>query len=375
MTDQLPIISGTRAINASATTSTSLLRRGLAAIQSQKIVTVEQDIRYRQARDIYNRITDYGWESRFEANLLPKRGEQFDLFEDNQLLQLQLFFTKLQQLADTFIVFHQLADKGYGKAYFPLARMYWGGQGITKNIEKNDFYSYLAFDWCFSNKTLNDPEIWMDLGWMYEDGRGVEQDDEAAVFWYEQAVGQGHAIAQCNLGWMYEYGRGVKQDDEQAVFWYEQAAGQGHARAQCNLGGIYQYGRGVEQDDEQAVFWYEQAAGQGYASAQCNLGWMYQYGRGVEQDDEPAVFCYEQAAGQGHVRAQFNLGWMYQYGRGIEQDDEQAVFWYEQAADQGYAQAQFNLGWMYQYGRGIEQDDEQAVELYRKAAKQGHANA
>ena len=36
MTDQLPIISGTRAINASATTSTSLLGRGLAAIQNGK---------------------------------------------------------------------------------------------------------------------------------------------------------------------------------------------------------------------------------------------------------------------------------------------------------------------------------------------------
>jgi hypothetical protein len=37
MTDQLPIIRETRAINASATTSTSLLGRGLAAIQSGKM--------------------------------------------------------------------------------------------------------------------------------------------------------------------------------------------------------------------------------------------------------------------------------------------------------------------------------------------------
>ncbi len=39
MTDQLAIISGTRSIKASATVSTSLLGRGLAAIQSGKLVT------------------------------------------------------------------------------------------------------------------------------------------------------------------------------------------------------------------------------------------------------------------------------------------------------------------------------------------------
>ena len=35
---------------------------------------------------------------------------------------------------------------------------------------------------------------------------------------------------------MYDKGRGVEQDDEQAVFWYRKAAEQGNARAQCNLG-------------------------------------------------------------------------------------------------------------------------------------------
>ena len=73
---------------------------------------------------------------------------------------------------------------------------------------------------------------------MYENGRGVEQDDEQA-FWYREAAEQGNAYAQCNLGWMYGNGRGVAQDDEQAVFWYREAAEQGHADAQYNLGWMY----------------------------------------------------------------------------------------------------------------------------------------
>jgi len=135
MADQLPIISGTRAINATATASTSLIGRGLSAIQRKEtgIALSELDVRYRQARNIYNRITSYGVEHYFYAD------EQFGSAE-------------LKQMADIFIVFKQLSDQGYGKAYFPIALMYWGGQGISKNIEKKAYYSCKAFDWCFANQ-------------------------------------------------------------------------------------------------------------------------------------------------------------------------------------------------------------------------------
>ena len=90
MADQLPIITSRRAINATATASTSLIGRGLSAIQRKEtgITQTELDVRYRQARDIYNRITNYGRGKPLTANLLPKPGE---LLEDKQLLQLQPF--------------------------------------------------------------------------------------------------------------------------------------------------------------------------------------------------------------------------------------------------------------------------------------------
>ncbi len=233
MADQLPIISGTRAINASAPASNSLIGRGLSAIQRKEtgLVRSELDARYRQARDIYNRITDYSCERRFNADLLPKQVEQLDLFEDNPL---QPLFSKLRQLADVYIAFQQLADQGYGKAYFPLARMYWGGQGISKNIDKADYYSHMAFDWC-DNLDDTDPEIERDLGWMYQYGRGVEQDYDFAVIYYEMAAEQGYASGQYDLGSMYDKGCGVEQNYEQAVFWYRKAAEQSHAAAQHYL--------------------------------------------------------------------------------------------------------------------------------------------
>jgi hypothetical protein len=119
------------------------------------------------------------------------------------------------------------------------------------------------------------------LGFMYDTGRGVLQDDAEAARWYRMAAEQGDAIAQINLGFIYETGQGVLQDDAEAVRWYRLAAEQGDARGQYNLGVMYATGQGVPQDYAEAVRWYRLAAEQGYAIAHYNLGGMYFNGQGV----------------------------------------------------------------------------------------------
>ena len=79
----------------------------------------------------------------------------------------------------------------------------------------------------------------------------------------------GDADAQFNLGVMYYQGLGVEQDLKEAVKWYQKAADQGDvAMAQFNLGVMYEKGKGVEQDFKEAVKWYQKAADQGDAMAQ-----------------------------------------------------------------------------------------------------------
>ena len=212
-----------------------------------------------------------------------------------------------------------------------------------------------------------------ELGFMYQNGRGVARDDAEAVRWYRRAAEQGHASGQNNLGFMYQNGRGVARDDAEAVRWYRRAAEQGHASGQFNLGFMYENGRGVARDDAEAVRWYRRAAEQGHASGQSNLGFMYQNGRGVARDDAEAVRWYRRAAEQGEAGGQTNLGFMYQNGRGVARDDAEAVRWYRRAAEQGKAGGQSNLGFMYQAGRGVARDDAEAVRWFRRAAEQGEA--
>jgi uncharacterized protein len=80
------------------------------------------------------------------------------------------------------------------------------------------------------------------------------------VKWLRLAAEQGHAQAQHNLGFMYDSGQGVPQNDAEAMKWYRLAAEQGHADAQYNLGVMYRDGQGIPQDYVQALMWFNLAA-------------------------------------------------------------------------------------------------------------------
>jgi hypothetical protein len=91
-----------------------------------------------------------------------------------------------------------------------------------------------------------------------------ESDD---VQLYRIAAEQGDVDAQFNLGFAYDEGEGVIQNYEKAIFWYLKAAKQGDIVAQFNLGCIYNEGRGVARDYKQAKFWYQKAVEQDHEEA------------------------------------------------------------------------------------------------------------
>ncbi len=62
-------------------------------------------------------------------------------------------------------------------------------------------------------------------------------------------------IAQYFLGEMYLQGKGVDQDFEQAVAWYERAALNGHPDAQAALGSLEMLGLGVPRHPTSGYFW------------------------------------------------------------------------------------------------------------------------
>ena len=59
----------------------------------------------------------------------------------------------------------------------------------------------------------------------------------------------GDARAQNFLGFMYDNGEGVLEDDVEAVKWYRLASEQGSAKAQYGLGVMFANGEGVPQSN------------------------------------------------------------------------------------------------------------------------------
>lgn len=178
---------------------------------------------------------------------------------------------------------------------------------------------------------------------------------------YERAALRGHASAQNNLGILYENGQGVEEDLEEAVKWYRMAAEQGDATGQNNLGLMLDNGRGVAQDFTEAAKWFRLSAEQGDSSGQNNLGTMYEKGHGVEKDEAEAVKWYLKSAEQGFDIAQNNLGIMYHQGRGVAQDHEEAAKWFEKASEQGNGNADVNLAILYDEGKGVPKDGKRAA--------------
>ena len=146
---------------------------------------------------------------------------------------------------------------------------------------------------------------------------------------------KGDVRAQCNLGLMYVQGQGVEQDSKEAVYWYQKAADQGDAKSQFKLAEMYGQGPGVGRDVKEALKWLRKAAEQGHAEAQVVLGKEYFDGERVEQDFKQGFKWCRKAAEQGHADAQGGLGMMYEDGKGVEQDYVTAHMWFNIAAANG----------------------------------------
>ncbi len=260
-------------------------------------------------------------------------------------------------------LFKTSAEQGYPEAQWRLGFCFENGLGLPQNDQE-------AVKWYRNAAENGSPEGQRKLGNCYECGIGVPKDDLEAEKWFLKAAEQGNVLAQWGLGLRYE-----KQDFKKAIKWYQKAAEQGHPLAQYSLGHCYYYGEVVPQDYQEAAKWFQKAAEQGLDDGQWNLGICYDLGQGVPQDFKMAANLYRLAAEQEHDHAQWSLGVCYELGRGVIQDFKEAVKWYSKAAEHENEFAQFDLGKCYENGQGVPQDKQEAIKWYKLAADQGFEDA
>ncbi|MBR0172340.1 MAG: sel1 repeat family protein, partial [Lachnospiraceae bacterium] len=173
------------------------------------------------------------------------------------------------------------------------------------------------------------------MGYIYDNGDGVEQDYATAVQWYTEAIEKTEwPVSYHNLAVLYRDGNGVERDLEKTVEYYTKAADAGYENSLAGLGYLYSRADdyGMEPDGNLAVEYYEKAARIGMASAYTELGLLYENGELVEQDYEKAVGYYTSAMEMNDAWGTHNLASFYASGRGgLNQDADYAVSLYERA--------------------------------------------
>ncbi|MFA5526401.1 MAG: tetratricopeptide repeat protein [Acholeplasmataceae bacterium] len=187
-------------------------------------------------------------------------------------------------------VFHleKAANQNYALAAYSLAMYYH---------EKEPRYPLKAFEWFMVAAKQDHTEAAYYVGLYYQNAKGVPQNIEQAIMWYEKAALKHDKNALYHLAMIL-----IKQKDRDlshVLKLLERAAKQDHPHAQYNLAVMYQKGDGIDQDMQKAFFWYEKAAQANLAIAQYNLGMLYFEGVVIPKDEIKAKELWQKAADQG----------------------------------------------------------------------------
>jgi localization factor PodJL len=149
------------------------------------------------------------------------------------------------------------------------------------------------------------------------------------------AAAKGDPSAQFEVAARFAEARGVKQDFQQALEWYQRAASQGFAPAQYRVATLYERGLGVEADESRALVWYRRAAEGGSVKAMHNLAVLSANRKHGAPDYATAVRWFTAAAERGLPDSQYNLAILTESGLGLERDPVAAYKWFSIAARNG----------------------------------------
>lgn len=175
------------------------------------------------------------------------------------------------------------------------------------------------------------------LGLMYEYGKGVAEDIQKAVSWYQKATDQGDIFGMYNLGRMYHEGRGVPQDTTFARKLFREAYSQGNPHA-----GVYVGDELLERGRIREAFRaYQDAANAGdYPGAWYQVGYMIETYPELTGLDHLGRICKAGPCYQKAAEAGIPMG-MYMYGQWLfhMKQFHEGITWVKKAADAGLPEA------------------------------------
>ena len=262
------------------------------------------------------------------------------------------------------------AAQGCPEAQCNLARLYYKGWGVEKDVHK-------ALELFNSSAEQGFAQAYFGLALHY---RPKSADDEATpefLSYLKLAAEGGVAAAQTQLAIVYKKGKGVKKDEKKAFELFTLAAEQKERRAQAKLAQYYLHGILVEKDRERALVLLTASAEQGFPAAQYDLALCLRENNNPEENPK-IVSLLQSADAQGYGPASYELGKCYIDGDlGLARDRYKAVEIFRAAADRGYADCQYELAMCYLTGavplKNINTNE--ALNYLQESAEHGYESA
>ena len=112
-----------------------------------------------------------------------------------------------------------------------IEAMYWLGEGYTvyakelreEDPEESKAHFELAYYWLSKANIEKHPAATLELAGFYRRGDVVEKDEVKSVALVKQAAELGDVQAMRDLAFIYENGMGVEANEEQADYWTQKA--------------------------------------------------------------------------------------------------------------------------------------------------------
>jgi len=293
------------------------------------------------------------------------------------------------------------AESGNPKHQFYVAKAYYFGEGIEKNLEKSLY-------WYTKSSDQNYPVAKNNLGLIYEDGEGVQQDLNKSFNLVCNAALQGVPVSQHNIGRYYQYGIGTDKNPSKAIGWHKEAVKNGNlyslillsklhigldnkkafeyiklsvkkapsAEGFYSLGLFYKFGWGVGQNLEKSIEWLEKAADLSYVDSLIELWAIYATKDYGLYNDKLQLKYLKKAAHLGEKKYAKLLGGMYKYGyKGAEKNHILAEHWYLKFAEDGDSESMYQLSDLYLNGEKHIQDHDKSLFWAEKAVSGGELKA
>ena len=279
-------------------------------------------------------------------------------------------------------LYEQADAAGNASAAVDLGFMYYQGRKVNEDPAKARSYYERA---CSGFAKTPDLEKWhavygyYRLGELYREGKGVEKNPLTAARLFRFAAVNGNVYACHDLGEMYRDGEGVRKSPKESGKWFaamwkilNESLNPCDHWAMRTAGVACRDGKGVEHNFATAAAWWRRGlefANPGAASQFYNV--MRYHREFVNAGDfERVLEIFTISAEGGDRVAMNNLGTFYRFDSlklGI-QDSVKAFGWRLKSAEAGYPVAMRDLSEMYLSGDGVERDEEKSLEWLIKAS-------